>query len=547
MLVPIQTAPLETDLAAKQTTAAWPLVSVIIPCYNHGKYLPEAFRSVWQQNYPAIEIIVVDDGSVDDTRAVTEATEGVQYIYQKNKGLSAARNTGIAHAQGELMVFLDADDWLLPGALEVNVAHLEQNKELAFVSGAHDKVYEAINYTKEEMWEVKSDHYLQLLKGNYIGMHATVMYRRWVFDEFLFDVSLRSCEDYDLYLKITRKYPVYHHTDKIAAYRLHDTNMSGNIQRMLASVLQVHERQRPLLASASEREAFKKGKGIWKDYYCHELLNRLVKQKEFYNVGSLFTLIKYKPSIFLKSKMIKSLVKKTAPTFGLKWVQKNFMHKNYVPPVGKVNFGDFNEAKPFSSQFGYDRGGPVDRYYVENFLQKESAVIKGRVLEIGDNEYTLLYGGNKVIKSDILHVNDTNPHATLIGDISAAPQIPDNSFDCIVLTQTLHLIYDFKGALATCHRILKPGGALLLTVPYITSVDKDEWSEIWYWAFTDRVLRLLMAESFPGGKVEVGSYGNVSVATAFLYGVGRSEITKDVLDVNDPQFQVINTVKAIKA
>jgi SAM-dependent methyltransferase len=157
-----------------------------------------------------------------------------------------------------------------------------------------------------------------------------------------------------------------------------------------------------------------------------------------------------------------------------------------------------------------------------------------------------LYGGDKIIKSDILHVDEKNPAATFIGDISNAPQIPDNVFDCIILTQTLHLIYDFKGALRTCHRILKPGGTLLLTVPYITSIDHDEWNSTWYWAFTDKVLKLLMAETFPGGTAEVQSFGNVFVATAFLYGMGLPEIPQEKLDYHDPYFQVIITVKAVK-
>ncbi|MFT2009541.1 glycosyltransferase [Pontibacter sp. 13R65] len=529
-----------------------PLVSVIIPSYNHGNFLLEAFKSVWEQDYPTFEIIVVDDGSEDNTAEVAQSAMGVVYIYQKNQGLSAARNTGIKNAKGELLVFLDADDWLLPGAIATNVAYLQENQQLAFVSGAHDKVYEEEGLVVEEINEISSDHYLNLLQGNYIGMHATVMYRRWVFDEFLYDTSLKNCEDYDIYLKVARKYPVQHHTKRIAAYRLHNSNMSGQIPAMLKGVLFVLDRQRELVTTDSERKAYLKGKSIWKNYYCQQLYKREVANNSAFPYRTLFTFLKHKPTLLFryflrKPAMIKSMLKKSTPAFGLRWIHKIFLHKKYVPPVGKVRFGDFAGTTPFSNKFGYDRGGPVDRYYIENFLQKEAAVIKGRVLEIGDNEYTMQYGGKQVIKSDILHVNDSNKRATLIGDLSAAPQIPDNTFDCIVLTQTLHLIYDFKGALATCHRILKPGGALLLTVPYITSVANDEWGGTWYWSFTDKVLRMLMAESFPGGEVEVGSYGNVLAASAFLYGMGHSELSTKELDAYDPQFQVINTVKAIKA
>lgn len=246
--------------------------------------------------------------------------------------------------------------------------------------------------------------------------------------------------------------------------------------------------------------------------------------------------------------MLKAFLRKNTPSFGLRWLHKAGMVKSFEPEVGKVALGDFNRLIPFSFEFGYDRGGPIDRYYIENFLEKEAAHIKGRVLEIGDNSYTLKYGANKVERSDILHINENNPNATIIGDLANIPQVKDNTFDCIVLTQTLHLIYHFQEALQTCHRILKPGGALLLTSPVITPIDySDHWNETWYWSFTDKAFKKLMAEAFPSGNVDIQTFGNVFSATAFLYGMGLQEISKQQLDHVDPQYQVIVTVKAVKA
>jgi SAM-dependent methyltransferase len=231
------------------------------------------------------------------------------------------------------------------------------------------------------------------------------------------------------------------------------------------------------------------------------------------------------------------------------FVKKYFTDKNTgspCPSVGDIKPGDFKRLTPFSTEFGYDRGGPVDRYYIENFLKRESANIKGRCLEIGDNEYSLLYGGDKLTQSDILHIDETNKKATFIGDLSDAPQIPDNTFDCIILTQTLHLIYDFKGALNTCYRILKPGGVLLLTSPGITPIDHWDWKKTWYWSFTDTALIRAVGEAFPKGNVDVATFGNVYVATAFLYGMGITEVAAEMMDHHDPHFQVIITVKAVK-
>jgi SAM-dependent methyltransferase len=222
------------------------------------------------------------------------------------------------------------------------------------------------------------------------------------------------------------------------------------------------------------------------------------------------------------------------------------LKKSEVPAAGKVNLGDFNRISPFSTQFGYDRGGPVDRYYIEHFLQKNSASVKGRVLEIGDNEYTLKYGGDKIDKSDILHIDDSNTKATYIGDLSDCPQLPSDSFDCIVLTQTLHLIYDFKGAIETCYRVLKPGGTLLLTVPGISHIAQDGWGKYWLWAFTDASMERIMGERFLAKNTSITTHGNVLVASAFLYGMGLPELKKEQMDSHDPHYQVIVTVSAVK-
>ncbi len=268
------------------------MVSVIIPSFNHGKYLSNAVESVWMQNYHAIEVIVVDDGSTDDTADIAKQIAGIKYIYQKNQGLSAARNTGIRNSSGEFFIFLDADDWLLPGAIAININYLLQNEALAFVSGAHEWVTVDNGKSIDVAREINGDHYLHLLQSNYIGMHATVMYRRWVFDYFLFDKTLKACEDYDLYLKIARKFPVFHHTHKIAAYRIHTTNMSWNIPMMLSNALQVLERQKENLQTTKEKRAYKNGRKVWKEYYSSELCVGLSSNKFPVTTKAILLLLK---------------------------------------------------------------------------------------------------------------------------------------------------------------------------------------------------------------------------------------------------------------
>ncbi len=248
--------------------------------------MPESINSVFiQEGNFVCEIIVVDDGSTDETRKITGTFKNVKYIYQDNAGLSAARNTGIKHSSGKYLIFLDADDWLLPGAIARNTGFLAGYDEIAFVSGAYQYRIENENRYGNIIKEVEGDHYCALLKGNYIGMHATVLYQRWVFDHLQFDTRLKACEDYDLYLRIARIYPIAHHTDLIAVYRLHNTNMSGNAILMLESTQQVLKQQALNLKNDLERKCYEEGLMYWQHYYAKELFTKLSFQLQLNNIN----------------------------------------------------------------------------------------------------------------------------------------------------------------------------------------------------------------------------------------------------------------------
>jgi glycosyltransferase involved in cell wall biosynthesis len=532
-----------------------PLVSVIITCYNHGKFLSEAIKSVLRQTYRNLEILVVDDGSTDNTAEVVLGFPDVNYVYQSNAGLSAARNKGVLKSRGSYIMFLDADDWLYRDAVRTNLTYLQQNPECAFVSGWHDKVNEW-GYPLEDQDEqvlVEQKHYQRFLWGNYIGMHATVMYQRWVFKEFKFDTTLKACEDYDLYFNVSRNYKVGCHNQKLAAYRIHGNNMSSNISLMLEYVTLVCNRQREFLKDQTEINFLNKGLKIWTDYYSEKLYATLDQQHDNWpSTGEISLLAKEKPL-----KCLSLLARKTNER-GIEWLRhhlpdfaQRFLHKagiqnHFTPAIGKIDIGDFDRLTPFSRDFGFDRGGAIDRYYIEKFISENSDRVQGNVLEIGDNEYTLKFGQHGVTQSEILHVDQSNAKATYVGDITHVPQIPTGYFDCIIFTQTLHLIYDYRSALQTCYRILKPGGSLLLTVPGISQIDGGAWKDYWLWSFTDTAMGKLMKETFNGSEVEIKTYGNVQVAASFLYGMGLSEIKKEKLDHHDPAYQLIISVRAVK-
>jgi SAM-dependent methyltransferase len=156
------------------------------------------------------------------------------------------------------------------------------------------------------------------------------------------------------------------------------------------------------------------------------------------------------------------------------------------------------------------------------------------------------YGAARVTHSDILHVSPDNPRATLVGDLSEGTSFPSAMFDCIVLTQTLHLIFDMRKAIATLHRMLKPGGVLLATVPGVSSIDRGEWGSSWYWSLSPVALSRLLEEKFDSANVDVTAYGNVLAAVAFLHGLAEHELSAAELEAHDPQYPMIAAARAVK-
>lgn len=201
--------------------------------------------------------------------------------------------------------------------------------------------------------------------------------------------------------------------------------------------------------------------------------------------------------------------------------------------------------KPVSNVFGFDRGLPIDRYYIEKFLETNKFCIRGRVLEIGDNSYTQKYGSG-VIESEVLNVTPSQ-NATIIGDLSTGKNIPESAFDCIILTQTIQTIYDVKSALKNAMKALKPQGTLLITTAGISQIsryDMDRWGD--YWRFTDKSLAMLLAEIATEDAIHIDTYGNVAVAKAFLDGYALHELAPEVLEYKDKDYQVLLSARVQK-
>ncbi|HKT83744.1 MAG TPA: glycosyltransferase [Solirubrobacterales bacterium] len=236
-------------------------VSVVIPCFNQGHYLAEAIESVAAQTRPAAELIVVDDGSQDNSFEVAARYPTVRRLRQDNRGVAAARNAGLELASGSLVVFLDADDRLLPDALRVGVEAIEKRPHIAFAAGMSRDIGEDGSVIRELRQPlVSQDHYLNLLKDCYIWSGSSLVSRRAAVVEVGgFNERLRAGDDYELYLKLARRHPVFCHEEVVTEYRRHGANTTRDSALVLTSQLQVLRGQRSQLRDRREREAQRAG------------------------------------------------------------------------------------------------------------------------------------------------------------------------------------------------------------------------------------------------------------------------------------------------
>ncbi len=515
--------------------AETPGVTIVINTYNQAHFLEQALESVAAQSVAVDEVIVVDDGSHDAPEKVVERFGAARLIRQPNQGLAAARNTGLHAARGTFIGFLDADDRLLARMVEVNLGQFERNPDCAFVYGAYlfiDTDGRVIG--QPPLCAPGPDAYAGFLSGNLVGMHGTVLYRREILlAEGGFDPSLRAVEDHDVYLRLAHKHPVAAQDEPLAAYLRHDANMSNDIPFMLDRALAVHERHRKTAGSRPDwQEAFQLGKLEWQGHYVGQQVNALKRalRQRTNPLGALAGTLR---------------VARRAPRTTLRALKPK--SRSGAPAVGRVRFGDLRRTTPITPDFGYGRGNPVDRYYIEAFLKTNAADIRGRVLEIGDSAYTRRFGGDRVTQVDVLNRYAGHPETTFVGDLGDGAGLPSEAFDCIVLTQTLHLLFDMQAAVATLWRVLRPGGVLLVTVPWISQIDRGEWGDEWMWSISPKALERLLNGPFQPAQTTVDAYGNVLAATAFIYGLAEHELQPAELDVHDPRCPVLVAGRAVRA
>jgi glycosyltransferase involved in cell wall biosynthesis len=538
-----------------------PVVSVVIIFLNAAQFLREAIESVLTQTYGNWELLLVDDGSSDGSTAIargyaTESSGRIRHLEHdghQHRGMSASRNLGIRHARGEYIALLDADDVWLPHKLEHQVALLASHPEAALVYGTplywHSWTGDPSDCARDSVpaTSVPPNTLVtppRLLTAAYpLGTGnapcpSDLLFRRALIERAgAFEDSFRGFyEDQAFLAKVYLKECVLVVDECWSRYRQHP----GSCMSAVAAAGQYHAGRLHFLQWLEEYLSAQTvtDAEIWSALraalwpYRHPVLSRLAERAHHVEARL--------------AALTRRVARHTLPESVRRRLSRRWHRSRANPRVGAVNLGDLRRVTPISCRFGFDRGRPVDRYYIEGFLAQHAIDIRGRVLEIGDDAYTRMFGADRVVVSDVLHVSNGNAGATFVGDLARADHIPSDAFDCVILTQTLNLIYDVRAALQTLHRILKPGCALLATFPGISQVAHDQWHESWCWGFTTVSARRLFAEVFPAANVEIQAHGNVLAAIAFLHGLAVEELKPEELEHRDPAYEVLITARATK-
>ena len=521
-----------------------------------------------------------------------------------NRGMSVSRNWGVQHARGALVAFLDSDDVWQPSKLQQQVSTLAHHPQVAMVHGTplywrswtgdpqdvgQDQVPE-LGVPLDSVFDPPT----LLLETAPIGTApvpcpSDVLVRREaVLRHGGFEARFPGAyEDVAFFVKIYLHEAVFVAGTCWTKYRIHDASC-------MAVAMREGRYQAARLSFLNWFEQYLFTRGLSNTHAWPRLQTRLAPYRQA--LQSIAVRVDHSPSqlsaepnpVTVGSAETTISWDTGDGTVGQVWVSEDGGHEKLFvegvngssevgwinagsvyefrlyagrdrsvllrhhvvtrlvdPGVGGESFGSLRRLVPVSRFFGADRGKPIDRYYIDRFLSSYAEDIRGHVLEIGESTYTARFGGERVSSIDVLDVTENNSNATIVADLTS-DRLPSSTFDCILLLQTLQLIFDVAKAIRMIHRMLKPGGILLATFPGISPRSADQWGDSWYWGFTTMSARQLFGSAFAPERVAVERYGNVLVTTAFLYGLASSELSKGELDYLDDRYETLIGVRAVK-
>ena len=492
-------------------------IAAVITCHDFGRFLDEALASVERQTRPAAEILVVDDASSDlFTRQVLArlVRGGTRVVAGTGQGASAARNLGAQRTSSDYLVWLDADDVLEPGYFEAAAARLDADSDIDFVSCAM-RAFGAANYT----WTPSRPTFVEAIASGGVP-HASTMMRRALWQRTGgFDEGLPSFELLDFWASALERGARGIVLDEpLLNYRVrHGSGYRRSIQDAT-------------YRSRCEHFYAKHRASVERDW------SELILAKEAF----LESQRQYRGTLEAQAASLQGELSR------LQREVADVARALEAHGVQRVSFGDLGRVAPLSPRWGRDRGTPIDRYYIERFLEQHRADIRGRVLEVREPLYSTRFGGAAVVGRDVVDRDSANPLATIVADLRGAHAIADATYDCIILTQTLQLVDDMPAVVAECARMLRPGGVLLATAPSVIRVDDEAGVDGDFWRLTEASGRKLLADIFRIDAFEVTAYGNVKACTAFLHGLSVEEMSVADLDHADSAFPLVVAMRAVK-
>jgi peptidoglycan/xylan/chitin deacetylase (PgdA/CDA1 family) len=493
-------------------------VATVIRCGSLVRHVYSTLESVERQTAGRGEIVLATDDSTPvsarEWLVQLARTRGLLTVHAPTSRTGAVRNAGTRATVGPYVMCLDAGDTLDPRFHEACCAKLEEDARARLVTSW---IFLFGAGSARIIATPRCD--LEELLCNTGAVHSASMFRR---DAWIavggFDESLACLDDYDFWLRAMldgARCALVEEALLIRRWRdeaLFRPFQGEDLRDAMAAIV---ERHRTLFARDPASALYVRERLIQELHDRHrELMTRR--------------------NVALEE--IASLEARIADR------QRSPDQTDRSVPA-RV---DLQRRTPISRDWGYERGTPVDRHYIEGFLDAHSADIRGTVLEVQEADYTNRFGGDRVTTSDVLDVDPSNSRATVISDLRCAANIPDETYDCIILTQTLHVVDDMKAVIGECRRILRPGGVLLVTLPCASRVCVEYGHDGDFWRVTEAGARALFSEYFALDRLEISAYGNVLVNAAFLYGLACHELSEADFDVSDPYFPLIVSVRATK-
>lgn len=508
-----------------------PRLSIVVPVYDAGDFLDEAVERVRAQTFADWELLLFDDGSTDGSRARARALaendpriRTLAHPGGANRGQYATRVAAAGEVRTDVIALLDQDDLWDVDYLEKHLAlwervsrrgaQLSYGPALYWHPDAPDKDY--VQPMPEEgpgVFEPPS-----LLSSFFAGQYAatplpsTTFIRRDVLrsaGRFAEEARGSQCEDQYLCWFVASRFKVAIHDASWVRYRQH---ADSALAKMLATPEKAGAVEARFLRTA-ERE-------LRRLHPSHPLLigGHLEARRRALESPS-------KPGWLASIRDRLGPRGRPRPTPVRTWTQR-------AAARGRLAIG----VEPLSEAFGEDRGTPLTRHYVTQFLSQHAGDVQGRCLEFEGADYVTQYGGDAVTHVDVLDLTADNPHATLVGDLTAENDFPSDAYDCIVCTFVLHEIFDMRRAVSELHRMLRPGGTMLVAVPHVTMCEPAYGER---WRFTVQGLTELLGEAFPAETTHFRAYGNSLTAAAQLRGLVAEEFTAGELAVHDPRFAII--------